>query len=207
MMIEALNLEGFQGAESRIRCFAHIFNLSVKVWCSYTPTLSWFSQGTKAILSQFSKKLEDDEIRAALAPMSRKKCPGAQHQQSATTSNLTRVPARQTHPPASDNNNNSNANMPHQDEDVIFVAEAAQQADLIDAEQLAELELTVTDSEQKIALMALVKVSSAIVVCRCKCLLIVPNSSLSLPTGSATCRALLRRWKHSAKLPSSSPCT
>ena len=30
-MIEALNLEGFRGAKSRIRCFLHILNLAVKV--------------------------------------------------------------------------------------------------------------------------------------------------------------------------------
>ena len=30
-MIEAIDLEGFRGAESRIRCFPHILNLAVKV--------------------------------------------------------------------------------------------------------------------------------------------------------------------------------
>jgi len=30
-MIKAIDLDGFRGAESRIRCFPHILNLSVKV--------------------------------------------------------------------------------------------------------------------------------------------------------------------------------
>lgn len=30
-MIQAINLEGFRGVESRVRCFPHILNLSVKV--------------------------------------------------------------------------------------------------------------------------------------------------------------------------------
>jgi hypothetical protein len=46
-----------------------------------------------------------------------------------------------------------------QDEDVIRAAEAAQQEDIDEAMQLAELEVTVADSEQKTASTALSKVS------------------------------------------------
>ena len=31
-MIRKLTLEGFRGAKSHVRCFAHILNLAVKVW-------------------------------------------------------------------------------------------------------------------------------------------------------------------------------
>jgi hypothetical protein len=84
-MIVALDLDGFWGAECCIQCFLHILNLTVKVWCSYIPTFSWFSQGMKAILSQFSCKLEDEEVQPALVPTSRKKCPVAKHQHNRDT--------------------------------------------------------------------------------------------------------------------------
>jgi hypothetical protein len=172
-MIAALDLEGFRGAECRVRCFPHILNLAVKVRRHYIQTFSWFSQGMKAILSQFSHKLEDEEVPPALAPTSRKKRPAAQRQAHARSmATLTRVTARQTLNSDSDSDDDdsrssyggdddddSDVETLDQDEDVIRAAEAAQQADLIEAEQSAELEFVLTDSEQNVASMALAKVS------------------------------------------------
>jgi hypothetical protein len=217
-MIVALDLEGCQGAECCIWCFPHILNLAVKVWCSYIPTFSWFSQGMKAILLQFSHKLEDEEVQPTLVPTSRKKHPAAKHQahsQSAATSS-TCATSRQTHNTDRDSDdddscsscgsiddNDSDIDALDQDEDVILAAEMAQQADLVEAKQSAELELVLTDSEWNVASMALAKVSSNSCP-QMKSLLITPNSLLSLPTGSTTHQVSLRRLKSCAKLQSSS---
>ena len=53
-----------------------------------------------------------------------------------------------------------------QDEDVVLSAEAAQQEDIDQAIQSAELEVRVTDSEQTVASMALAKVSLTFIVPR-----------------------------------------
>ena len=145
------------------------------------------------------------------------KRPRAKHQ----ASNSTRAPIRQTHGDSSDSDSgddndcsscdgNGDGNgdgdggdidMADQDEDVIRAAEAAQQVDLDEAEQLAELEITVTNSERKVASTALAKVSNHRLQMRIStdC----AHSSLSLPTRSTTCQASLRRWKRYAKLPTS----
>ena len=116
--------------------------------------------------------MEDNETRPAPAPAltSGKKRPAAKRQ----AQNLTRVPTRQTHGAASDLSDSDSGDdddcsscggdggdidMPDQDEDVIRAAEAAQQVDLAEAEQEAERELVVMDSEQKVASTALAKVS------------------------------------------------
>lgn len=71
-MINDLELDGFRGAESRVRCFPHILNLSVKVmWLNFFPhsyPFFRYSHSTQAILSQFANKLEDND-----APKSRKR--------------------------------------------------------------------------------------------------------------------------------------
>jgi len=66
-----------------------------------------------------------------------------------------------------DNNggDDSDIDTPDQDEDVIRVAEAAQEEDLAEAEQLAELTVQVTNGEQKVASTALAKVSCTIASC------------------------------------------
>jgi hypothetical protein len=56
--------------------------------------------------------------------------------------------------------NDSDIDALDQDEDVILAVEMAQQADLIEAKQLAELELVLTDSEWNVASTALAKVCS-----------------------------------------------
>ena len=78
-----------------------------------------------------------------------------------------------------------------QDEDVIHAAEAVQQEDIDEAMQLAELEVTVADSEQKTASTALSKVSLAF---------ILPknihsshlNSSLNLCSRPTTCLVFVK---------------
>jgi hypothetical protein len=119
------------------------------------------------------------------------------HSQSAATSS-THVTSRQTHNADRDSDdddscsscgsiddNDSDIDALDQDEDVILAAETAQQADLVEAKQSAELELVLTDSEWNVASMALAKVSSNSCP-QMKSLLIAPNSLLSLPTGSTT---------------------
>ena len=185
-MIKALNLEGFRGAKGRTRCFPHILNLSVKVQHRVYPSIFLILISAKAVLSQFSSKLEDDKAQPALAER-----PAAERQarvRGTAPLGPIRAPTRQARraasdssdsdsndsdsgddddcPPHSSGNNDGDIDMPDQDEDVIRAAEAAQQADLDEAEQAAELELAVTDGEQKIASTALAKVSAAVIVCQ-----------------------------------------
>lgn len=62
-------LMGFDGALTHVRCFAHIFNLVVKVHCHYySISYHYISKPFKSVLSQFSHKKkagendgEDDE--------------------------------------------------------------------------------------------------------------------------------------------------
>ena len=58
-----------------------------------------------------------------------------------------------------DGGDDSDSDTPDQDEDVIQAAETAQEKDLAKAEQSAELNVKVTDGEQKAASTALAKVS------------------------------------------------
>ena len=140
----------------------------------------------KAILSQFAKKL-DDELRSVRAPASRKKHPAAKgwaQRQSMAHSGSTHGPGKSVASAVdsdfddssdgdSDNDmsdDSDNGTDPldglDQDEDVILWAEAAQQEDIDQAIQSAELEVRVTDSEQTVASMALAKVSLTFIVPR-----------------------------------------
>jgi len=49
-------LDGFQGSLTRVRCFAHILNLVVKVWIRFFILWQAADHSTQAILSQFSQK-------------------------------------------------------------------------------------------------------------------------------------------------------
>ena len=49
-------LDGFQGSLTRVRCFAHILNLVVKVHFGVTSKLTLSNLLCKSILSQFSHK-------------------------------------------------------------------------------------------------------------------------------------------------------
>jgi hypothetical protein len=172
-MIAALDLDGFRGAECRVRCFPHILNLAVKVWRGFIPTFSWFSQGMKAILSQFSCKLEDEEVQPAPAPTSRKKRQAAKRQAHVTArqacnsdSDSDDNDGRSSYGRDDNDDNDSDVDALDQDEDVIRAAEVAQQEDLVEAEQSAELEFVLTDSERNVASTVLAKVSLSIVVPR-----------------------------------------
>jgi len=172
-MIKALNLEGFRGAESRIRCFPHILNLAVK-----------------ATLSQFANRLEDEEAQPASALKSK----GTRAKDHRPTTTTTPAPTRGTRKIApanqgadgdssdddgdsSDDDSDSSdgaddeagtgvndidpSDALDQDEDVIQAAEEAQEKDLDEAAQLAELEVAVTNHERHVASTALSKVSTS----------------------------------------------
>jgi hypothetical protein len=122
--------------------------------------------------------MDDNETSLALVPTSRKKRNTAERQARTTTASIsTRAPSSQTQ--HFDGNSSSGEDgiddeeyanydddAPDQDEDVIRDAEDAQQTDLVEAAQSAELELTVKDYERKAASTALAKVSLAITIKR-----------------------------------------
>lgn len=171
-MIEAINLEGFRGAESRIRCFPHILNLAVKVSCSRGDPFLLLT-GTKAVLSQFAGQLKDDEASSTPAPKPKKSRTVAK-----TSARRARRTAAIADSDLSDEDDFNEDGSPDedsdtgaddfdpsaldQDEDVIRAAEETQEEDLIEAARSAELEVTVTDSEQTVASTALSKVSPVV---------------------------------------------
>jgi hypothetical protein len=151
--------------------------LSREGMCSSASYVSWSSQAAKAILSQFSNSLDDEETQAAPTP--RKNHPAAKCR-GATASRSTRgsggIP-NDSDDDSDDNNRNDDnddydnnngddgddnsdddGDTPDQDDDIIQAAEAAQQVDLEEAEQSAKLNIPVTNSERKVASMALSKV-------------------------------------------------
>jgi hypothetical protein len=152
-----------------------IFSICRLRYCNLTfLNLSCYSHDVKAILSQFAKQLDNNE--APSVPKSKK----------------TRVPAKRKARilvnDSSDDDDISDG-MRHdasddtldQDEDVIRVAEEAQEADLNDAAESAGLEVTVMDDEQKAASTALSK-ASVVVFHFNKRLLIMLDSSRDLRT-------------------------
>jgi len=155
--------------------------------CSSVSYVSWSSQAAKAILSQFSNSLNDKETQAAPTPRKNHpaaKYRGAAASRSTHggggISNDSDDDDNNNN--GNDNNNNSDdddnnsddddddnsdddddnsdddGDTPGQDDGIIQAAEAAQQADLEEAEQCAKLNIPVTNSERKVASMALSKV-------------------------------------------------
>jgi hypothetical protein len=162
--------------------------------------------------------MDDDETSLALVPTSTKKRNTAKCQARITTTSIsTRAPSSRTQhldgnssssEDGSDDEeygNNYDPDAPDQDEDVIRDAEDAQQTDLVEAAQSAELELMVKDYQRKVASTALAKVSLAITIKTSKGYLLISfDSSLNLRIKSTTRLALSRSWSSCAMLPASS---
>ena len=101
--------------------------------------------------------------------------------------------------------NDNPMDMLDQDEDVIRAAEEAQEEDLDEVAQSAELELMVTDSEQHAASTALSKVGRAVPTAR-EYLLTALDSLLNSRSRSTTWQAFLEGWKLRVLLPGLGCC-
>ena len=188
-MIEAINLDGFRGAESHVWCFPHILNLSVKVlWLLFCMQHFILAHAAQGYSFTVCNKLGNTETPAA--PKSKKMHTMAKRQtctQSMATSAqgtgkiVTTSQTRSTDSDSGnggggfsaddDDNDGDNDNVTtiddvnpldtlDQDDDVIQAAEEAQQEDLNEAVCLANLEIMVTNGEWEAASTALSKISS-----------------------------------------------
>ena len=138
-----------------------------------------YSPGGKATLSQFANWLEDEEVRSMPAPKSkggtRKIAPINQGADGDSSDDDGDDNSDDDGDDDSDDDgdddeagtgiNDSNpSDVLDQDEDVIQAAEEAQEKDLDEAAQLAELEVTVTNHERHVASTALSGVSIIIYI-------------------------------------------
>jgi hypothetical protein len=213
-MIKAIDLDGFRGAESRVRCFPHILNLSVKVSRHFLDIiLSCYSRNVKAILSQFANQLDDDAAPSIPAPKSRKVRVPAKRRAHTLTMDASRGARKIVSSDTSDDDGHSSDGDDEecrdattsvrdsspfdtldQDEDIIRAAEEAQAEDLNEAAQSAELQVIVTDGEQKVASTALSKVSIVIDLrALSEHLMITLDSSRDSRTRSTTLPAFSKR--------------
>ena len=172
-MIKAIDLEGFRGVESHVRCFPHILNLAVKVlWLEIPCAITMhYSHNMQAILSQFANQLGDDELTSNQARTAAKprRSMGSAATSTLIDSNSGDDETHSSDDDDDDDDDDGNEQNPDtepspldvldQDQDVIQAAEAAQEDDLDEAAQSAEDCVTVLESEQKLASTAVSKVS------------------------------------------------
>ena len=130
-----------------------------------------YSPGGKATLSQFVNRLEDEEVRSMPAPKSKggtqKIAPinqGADGDSSDDDGDDNGDDDGDDDEAGTGINDSNPSDVLDQDEDVIQAAEEAQEKDLDEAAQLAELEVTVTNHERHVASTALSKVSIIIYI-------------------------------------------